>query len=288
MQKIIFLFILLVSYTGTSQLKYLLNEDYGVFMIPCKVNGIPLKFVFDTGASNVSISITEAKFLLKNGLLDETDFKENIKYQIANGDIKEGTKINLKEIEIDGYIIQNIDAQIVYEQSAPLLLGMSALNKIGKVVIENNILKIYPVSNIFSKEKIFENTKKILTKALNFEDENTYMYCTFKKNYLGIHTIIMLDEPDYDYHEPTIDVYEKMSKEYAFIQAKTIMQNNQVYLKRIENSGIEIISFMYDFDLEGKNTQLHYGVSSMKLIKLGNEFDKEKFEKILIRLKNFK
>jgi clan AA aspartic protease (TIGR02281 family) len=284
MQKITALFIFFTSYTATSQLEYDLNEDYGVYLIPCKVNGVPLEFIFDTGASNVSISITEAKFLLKNGLLDEYDIKGNVRYQIANGEIKEGTKINLKEIDIEGYIIQNVDAQIVYEQSAPLLLGMSALNKVGRVVIENEILKIYPKSDIFSKEKIFKNTKKYLKKALSHDDEKTYIYCTFKKNFLGIHTITKLEEPDYDYHEPSIDVYEKMSKEYALYQAKTIMQNNQVYLKRIENSGIEIISFMYDYDLLGKKTKLLYGVASKKLIELGNELDKEKFENILIRL----
>ena len=48
----------------------------GVYQIPCKVNGIPMNFIFDTGASDVSISITEAKFLLKNGLLQNEDFIE--------------------------------------------------------------------------------------------------------------------------------------------------------------------------------------------------------------------
>jgi clan AA aspartic protease (TIGR02281 family) len=284
MQKILILLFCFTSFTATSQIEIILDEAYGVYLIPCKVNGVPLEFILDTGATNVSISITEAKFLLKNGFLDKTDIKETVRYQIANGEVKEGTKINLKEIEIEGYIIQNIDAQIVYEQSAPLLLGMSALNKIGKVVIENNVLKIYPETDMFSKEKIFENTKKVLTKALNFEDEKTYIYCTFKKNYLGIHTIVELEEPDYDYYKPSIKEYEKMSKEYAFFQAKTIMQNNQVYLKRIENSGIEIISFMYDYDLIGKKTKLIYGVASKKLIELGNNFDKDNFENILTRL----
>lgn len=283
MQKILILLLYFTSFTATSQIEFNLNETYGVYLIPCKVNGVPLEFIFDTGATNVSISITEAKFLLKNGLLDKTDIKETVKYQIANGEVKEGTKINLKEIEIEGYIIKNVTAQIVYEQSAPLLLGLSALNKIGKVVLENKILKIYPTSNHLSKEKIFENTKAILTKALNFKDSTTIANCIFKENFLGLHTVVSLKEPNYDYFEPTIEEYEQMSKDYAFLQTKIINQNNQVFLKRIESSGIEIIAFMYDFILAGKETKLIYAIASKKLIDIGNNPSKEEFEDILIK-----
>ena len=40
----------------------------GVYQIPCKVNGIPMNFIFDTGATDVTISLVEAKFLIKQGL----------------------------------------------------------------------------------------------------------------------------------------------------------------------------------------------------------------------------
>jgi clan AA aspartic protease (TIGR02281 family) len=283
MERFLYLFVLLLTYTGFSQIEINANQENGVFLVPCKVNGVPLEFIFDTGATNVSISITEANFLLKNGLLDETDIKETVRYQIANGEVKEGTKINLKEIEIQGYIINNITAQIVYEQNAPLLLGLSALNEIGKVVIENKVLKIYPKSTIFSKEKIYENTKKILNKALSFRDKTTETNCLFKDNFLGLHTKVTFEEPDYDYFEPTIDEYDRKSKDYAFEQTKIIIQNNQVYLKRIENSGTEIIAFMYDYKLGEKETKLIYVVASKKLIELGLTPNQNEFEKILIR-----
>lgn len=37
----------------------------GVFEIPCKINNLPLKFILDTGASDISISSLEATFMLK-------------------------------------------------------------------------------------------------------------------------------------------------------------------------------------------------------------------------------
>lgn len=101
-----------------------------------------MEFIFDTGATTVTISQTEAKFLIKQGLLKKDDIKETVKYQIANGDIKEGTQIILREIEVSGLIINNITATVVHEQNAPLLLGMSALSQLGKIEIENNKLII--------------------------------------------------------------------------------------------------------------------------------------------------
>lgn len=50
--------------------------------------------------SDVSISLAEAVFMLKNGYLTKSDIKGSSYYQIANGDIVEGTTINLRTIKI--------------------------------------------------------------------------------------------------------------------------------------------------------------------------------------------
>jgi aspartyl protease family protein len=39
-----------------------MQKDGGVYKVPCTVNGLKLEFIFDTGASVVSISLTEAIF----------------------------------------------------------------------------------------------------------------------------------------------------------------------------------------------------------------------------------
>ena len=125
-----------------SQIIIEMEKVNGIYEIPCKVNGIPMKFIFDTGASDVSISITEAKFLLKQGLLQKEDFIENVNYQMANGDIIDGTKINLRSIEIDGIVLSNVSASVIYQQNAPLLFGQSAISKIGEYTIKENKLII--------------------------------------------------------------------------------------------------------------------------------------------------
>lgn len=119
-----------------------MNYENGIYTIPCKVNNIPMKFIFDTGASDVSISLTEAKFLIKQGLLTDNDIKGKVKYRIANGEIENGTKIILKEINIDGFILKNVEASIVHQLNAPLLLGQSAISKLGTFQIDGNKLII--------------------------------------------------------------------------------------------------------------------------------------------------
>jgi clan AA aspartic protease (TIGR02281 family) len=108
----------------------------GTYEISCKVNGLALNFIFDTGASDVSISLTEALFMFKNGYLEESDILGTQYYSIANGDIAEGTLILIKKLEFGGQVLVNVEASIVHEMQAPLLLGQSAISKLGKIQID--------------------------------------------------------------------------------------------------------------------------------------------------------
>ena len=45
------------------------TKEGGVYKVKCEINKLPLHFIFDTGASDVSISNVEASFMLKNNYL---------------------------------------------------------------------------------------------------------------------------------------------------------------------------------------------------------------------------
>lgn len=119
------------------------KED-GVCKVKCSINGLPLHFVFDTGASDVTISNVEATFMMKNGYLDRRDVVGNQRYMDANGDINVGTVINLKSVSIGDLELKNVRASVVRSQKAPLLLGQSVLGRLGKIEIDNpgHVLKI--------------------------------------------------------------------------------------------------------------------------------------------------
>ena len=114
----------------------------GTFEIPCDINGLALQMVFDTGASDVTISSVEADFMFKNGYLSEKDIKGKTYYQIANGQISEGTTITLREVKIGDAVLHNVDASVVKSQMAPLLLGQSAMERFGAITIDNQNNKL--------------------------------------------------------------------------------------------------------------------------------------------------
>ena len=122
----------IIWFHSKSQTTIRMQKKNGVYIVPCKVNDLKLKFIFDTGASEISISLTEALFMLKNGYLSQEDILGKQYFTDATGDISVGTKIILKKIEFAGNVIYNVEASVVNTISAPLLLGQSAMAKLGK------------------------------------------------------------------------------------------------------------------------------------------------------------
>lgn len=109
----------------------------GTFQVDCSVNGLALNMIFDTGASDVTISKVEADFMLKNSYLSKDDIKGKQYYQIADGGISEGTEITLKEVRIGDVVLHNVNASVVKSQKAPLLLGESVLQRFGTFTVDN-------------------------------------------------------------------------------------------------------------------------------------------------------
>lgn len=153
---------------SSGQTTIIMQKEGGVFTIPCTVNGLKLKFIFDTGASDVSISLTEALFMLKNGYLTANEIYGSSYAQIANGDITENTKILLKKIEFAGFTLHNVTATVIHSTSAPLLFGQSAMAKLGKFEIDpnngtltvmNSINSSYDYSNPVSNSTSYKPSK---------------------------------------------------------------------------------------------------------------------------------
>ncbi len=115
-----------------------MEKKGGVYQIPVDVNGVSMSFIFDTGASIISISQTEAMFLFKQGKLNADDIQGTANFSDANGDISEGTIILLSTVKIGNRVLKNIEASVVHNLNAPLLFGQSALEKFGKISIDNN------------------------------------------------------------------------------------------------------------------------------------------------------
>jgi tetratricopeptide (TPR) repeat protein len=120
--------------------------------------------------------------MLKNGYLQESDLTGSSYSQIANGNIVENSTVNLRELEIGGLKLNNVKAVIIHELSAPLLLGQSAIEKLGKIQLENDEL-IIMISTSPSPENNCIDAKKLANSANKyyFDNLNTLAAETYQK-----------------------------------------------------------------------------------------------------------
>ena len=88
-----------------------LEHKNGCYIIPTKVNGIPMNMTLDTGASHLTLSIVEG---------------EKVKCYF--------TKVS--ELTIGDVTLKDVECDIMEQQDAPLLLGMNVLKKLGNFSID--------------------------------------------------------------------------------------------------------------------------------------------------------
>ena len=101
--------------------------------------GYPVKAMVDTGcAYPMSVPEILARVLLKKGL---ATFAGTTKTVLANGEMKEGVEvIMINQVTVDGRNLQDVEAVVSPSTTAPILLGLGALNRLGPYKIEEGKL----------------------------------------------------------------------------------------------------------------------------------------------------
>lgn len=114
------------------------REENGVKYVPVKVNGLGFEMIFDTGCSMATISIAEAEYLYKKGVLTENDIKGTALSQNADGVISENMTVVLHEVIIgDRIFCGDVEAIVSNNNNAPLLLGNEILDRAAAFSVDN-------------------------------------------------------------------------------------------------------------------------------------------------------
>ncbi|MBC3783984.1 retropepsin-like aspartic protease family protein [Spirosoma utsteinense] len=121
---------------GDGPTEVAMERENGVYKVPVTVNGVPMKFILDTGASLISMSDAEAEFMYKQGAITKADIIGRSRFKDATGAISPGAVIRLKSVQIGDRVLENVSANIVSGTKAPLLLGQSALSQFGKISVD--------------------------------------------------------------------------------------------------------------------------------------------------------
>lgn len=109
------------------------------FYANIKINGVKIKFMIDTGATDIVLSISDAK---KIGL-DLNDLVFNKPYQTANG-ISYGASAILSNVEFGQLQLKNVRASVNNANMGTSLLGMTFLNKFKRYEIYRDQLILTP------------------------------------------------------------------------------------------------------------------------------------------------
>lgn len=116
-----------------------MNRD-GHYWVTVDVNGTPIRFVVDTGASHIALSYEAAEA----AGLDPAGLEYDRAFRTANG-ITHKAMVKLEQVSLDSIVISNISASVSRQGSMGVsLLGMNFLNELSSFKVENRNLILKP------------------------------------------------------------------------------------------------------------------------------------------------
>lgn len=117
---------------NTSSSEVPLIESGGVYEVPVLVNGVlKINFIIDSGASDVAISPDVALTLVRTGTITDADWLPGANYRFADGSMAKSERFKLRTLRIGNRTLKSVSCSIGNSIHAPMLLGQSALKKLG-------------------------------------------------------------------------------------------------------------------------------------------------------------
>lgn len=111
----------------------------GLYRVAGEINGFPVVFLVDTGATHIAMSSVQAEYL---GLLDQVN-NEGKSAITAAGPLKT-YRIQLQQVKVGTIKLNHLEAVIVEgEYPLDILLGMNFLSQI-EIHYEGNLLELRP------------------------------------------------------------------------------------------------------------------------------------------------
>ena len=122
---------------GTVYLARGLNQQH--FQVDALVDGHVVHFLIDTGASDVSLTMEDARRLG----FDPAKLSFTTPYQTANGTTM-GARVTIDEIKVGDITVQNVAGSVMQDGAGGVsLLGMSFLNALGSYEFRGDRLVLH-------------------------------------------------------------------------------------------------------------------------------------------------
>jgi predicted aspartyl protease len=115
-----------------------LKRQNGVLRVPVLINDvIPLDFILDSGASDVSIPADVVSTLMRSGTLTAADFTGTNTYTLADGSRVPSQTFRIRSLTVGNWILKDVLGS-VGSWNGELLLGQSFLSQFKSWSIDNS------------------------------------------------------------------------------------------------------------------------------------------------------
>lgn len=121
---------------GEGSITFSARED-SHFLVEAQVNGVPVRFLVDTGASDTVLNREDARRLG----FDPEHLVFNLRTYTANG-VGHGARIWLDRVEVGPILMDNVRASVNKAPMSHSLLGMSFLGRLDSYEIKGNRLTL--------------------------------------------------------------------------------------------------------------------------------------------------
>jgi predicted aspartyl protease len=112
-------------------------QDGGTFRVPVTINGqLTLKFVVDSGASDVSIPADVVMTLVRTETIADGDFLGKQTYTLADGSTVPSQRFVIRSLKVGDRLLENVTGSIA-PVAGSLLLGQSFLSRFKSWSIDN-------------------------------------------------------------------------------------------------------------------------------------------------------
>jgi clan AA aspartic protease (TIGR02281 family) len=112
-------------------------QDGGTFRVPVTINGqLTLKFVVDSGASDVSIPADVVMTLVRTETIADGDFLGKQAYTLADGSTVPSQRFVIRSLKVGDRLLENVTGSIA-PVAGSLLLGQSFLSRFKSWSIDN-------------------------------------------------------------------------------------------------------------------------------------------------------